>query len=499
MKQASTPVLIVGAGPTGLVLALWLKRSGIPFRIIDKSEKPGTASRALAVQARTLEFYRQLGIADKLTAAGISADDFTMYRNGQVLAVAHLGPMGQDISAFPYLLFCAQDIHEQILCDELKKLGVEVERQTEIVEFAEDSTGVTAVIQSAEGKETIRAEYLCGCDGAHSTIRHGLRTPFPGGDYSHIFFVADAQVEKMPKDGIGVSFNRDDFCIIMPIKLKGSVRLIGIVPRQIEAHAKISFEDVRETVAHNTGLNVMAVNWFSTYHVHHRVADYFQRGRVFLAGDAGHIHSPVGGQGMNTGIGDAVNLAWKLAFVLKGATSRRLLDSYNPERIAFARTLIQTTDTAFKFVASRTFFGRIFRMYIFPNVFALMSRYQLVLKQLFRTVSQTRIHYRDSFLSEGSAGDVRAGDRLPWIKTVTGDNYESLRSLQWQVHIYGEAQRNFKMALPDLQIEEFPWSKEAESKGFMENAVYLLRPDGYVAYASENQNAVMVNEYLRAL
>lgn len=499
MKESNTPVLIVGAGPTGLVLALWLKKSGIPFRIIDKSMGPGTASRAIAVQARTLEFYRQLGIADQLLSAGTLSEKFTMYRRGKVAAVAHLGPFGQDVSPFPYLLFCAQDIHEKILCDELKKLGVEVERQTEIVEFSEDSKGVRAVVQSTKGKETIRAEYLCGCDGAHSAVRHGLHTPFPGGDYSHVFFVADAQVEKMPNEGIGISFSREDFCIIMPIKIKDSVRLIGIVPPDAEAKENIEFNDVRESVARNTGLHVTKVNWFSTYHVHHRVADSFQKGRVFLAGDAGHIHSPVGGQGMNTGIGDAVNLAWKLACVLKRDCSSKLLNSYNPERISFARTLIQTTDTAFKIVASRSWIGGFFRMYIFPNAFAFFSRFRPILKFLFRTVSQTRIHYHDSFLSEGVAGNVRAGDRLPWIKTITGDNYESLRSLNWQIHIYGEAQRGFKSALPDLQIEEFPWSKEAEAKGFMENAVYLLRPDGYVAFASENQNAVMVNEYLRSI
>lgn len=494
--ETNVPILIVGAGPTGLVLALWLKKAGIDFRIIDKSTGPGLTSRAIAVQARTLEFYRQLGIADRLIDAGVRAEDFYMVRKGHLKATAHLGALGKEKSFYPYLLFCAQDLHEKILIEELDKLGVKVERQTELLGFDEDKTGVAAELKSPRGSETVRVQYLCGCDGAHSAVRHAIHAPFPGGDYSHVFYVADAKVEKKPREGLSVSFSREDFCIIMPIKLLDSVRLIGIVPEESENKEPIAFEDVRESAERNTGLKVTGVNWFSTYHVHHRVAEHFRSGRVFLAGDAGHIHSPVGGQGMNTGIGDAINLAWKLANVIQGRFSSKLLNSYEPERIEFARTLIQTTDTAFKIVASRSMVGQFFRAYVFPNAFAFLTQFKVFLRFAFRTVSQTRIHYRDSSLSEGAAGDVQAGDRLPWVKQTNGDNYESLASRDWQIHVYGKVNERFRDSTM-MPVHEFEWNKDAEAKGLMQDAMYLIRPDGYVGFADENQNAVMVGEYFR--
>lgn len=494
----NVPILIIGAGPTGLSLALWLKKAGIDFRIVDQSKGPGLASRAIAVQARTLEFYRQLGVAHRLIEAGVRADDFFLIRKGQLKATAHLGALGKDKSYFPYLLFCAQDEHEKILIDELKKLGTEIERETQLVDFTEDHDGVTATLQTSKGKETVRALYMCGCDGAHSAVRHGLNMPFAGGDYTHIFFVADVKVEKKPKNGISVSFSREDFCIIMPIKTLDSVRLIGIVPQESEQKEKITFEDVRAHAELNTGLKVTAVNWFSSYRIHHRIAEHFRSNRVFLLGDAGHIHSPAGGQGMNTGIGDSINLAWKLANVIQGRFSSKILDSYEPERRGFAVILLQTTDTAFKFIASRSFIGQMFRVFVLPGLFAFVTRFNFFLNFMFRTLSQTRIHYRDSFLSEGSAGQVQAGDRLPWVKFSNGDNYETLSARDWQIHIYGQADEKFKtMAL--MPVHELEWNTDAEAKGLMQNAVYVLRPDGHVVFASENQNAVMLYEYFDSL
>lgn len=493
MVNTKTPVLIVGAGPTGLILAVWLRKKGIAVRIIDKSDGPGKTSRAIAVQARTLEFYRQLGLADKLIDLGITVKNVTMWRSGKPVAVARIGKIGEGKSPFPYLLFCAQDVHEDLLIQTLKDMGTHVERKTELIEFSQDESGVSATLESPQGRETVSADFLCGCDGAHSSVRHGLKEGFPGGTYSQVFFVADVIASgKAGEEGVQLSLSSKDFCIIMPIKSRNTIRLTGLVPPESENKEKIKYSDVADSVAKNTGLNVTEVIWFSSYHVHHRVADGFHQGRVFLAGDAGHIHSPAGGQGMNTGIGDAINLAWKLAEVLQGKFSTQLLNSYEPERIAFARVLVKTTDTAFKFIANRSLMGSVFRAYILPTLFAFLVRFKVFLHFAFRTISQIRITYRKSFLSQGSAGKVVAGDRLPWVE----DNYQFLKSLDWQIHIYGKANSQFSREVKALQIpvHEITWNKE-----FLRDAVYLIRPDGYVGLALETQNVEIIKGYLKKI
>lgn len=494
------PVLIVGAGPTGLVLALWLTRQGIKVRIIDQSAGPGETSRAIAVQARVLEFYRQLGIDQQLVKAGILVPELVMRRRGRRVAKATLGALGQDQSPFPYLLFCAQDVHEKILMSELKSLGVEVERRCELLELRQNETGVQARLRRDERIEDCEALYLCGCDGAHSRVRHELDLSFPGGTYSQIFFVADVEAEgAMASGGLQFSLSYKDFCIVMPIRQQNSIRLIGIVPPECEGQDEIHFDDVSAAVTENTGLQVQKVNWFSSYHVHHRVATHFQQGRVFLAGDAGHIHSPAGGQGMNTGIGDAINLAWKLSAVLKGQAKPELLETYEPERLAFAKVLVKTTDQAFRVIASRGSIGSLFRAYGLPVVFATLSRFRWFLRFAFRTISQVRIHYRQSPLSQGKVGEIQAGDRLPWFVLGNGrDNFESLGSMAWQIHIYGTASKDFEQAATaaGIQVQELAWSPQAQSKGLRQNAFYLLRPDGHIGLAHSDQQPQILRDYL---
>jgi hypothetical protein len=251
-------------------------------------------------------------------------------------------------------------------------------------------------------------------------------------------------------------------------------------------------------------IDVRSVNWFSTYRVHHRVADHFRKDRAFLLGDAAHIHSPVGGQGMNTGIGDAVNLAWKLAAVLQGRAKASLLDSYEPERIAFARRLVATTDRAFTGVTSSGAIARLMRLRIAPLLAPLIFAFRTMRRFMFRTVSQTAVNYRGSSLSEGRAGAVQGGDRLPWVKTDLNeeyrDNFAPLTSLDWQVHVYGEATPEMRAVCHErsLPLHVFPWHPEMERAGLQRNAAYLVRPDGYVALADAEGGAAMVAAYLDA-
>jgi hypothetical protein len=249
-------------------------------------------------------------------------------------------------------------------------------------------------------------------------------------------------------------------------------------------------------------IDVERVNWFSTYRVHHRVAERFRVGRAFLLGDAAHVLRPVGGQGMNTGSGDAVNLSWKLADVLRGRAPAALLDTYEPERIAFARRLVATTDRAFQFVTQNGGLAARLRVNVAPQVIAAAFATRAVRRLLFRTVSQTSIEYRDSALSAGHAGRVHAGDRLPWLGPAGSehDNFAPLAGLAWQLHVHGRAQPEFAAfcAQNGLPLHVFAWSARSARAGFAENASYLVRPDGYVAWAEPTQSSEKLAQYLAA-
>jgi 2-polyprenyl-6-methoxyphenol hydroxylase-like FAD-dependent oxidoreductase len=498
-------ILIVGAGPTGLVLALWLTRLGVRVRIIDKTAEPGTTSRAVAVQARTLEFYRQVNLSDAVVAAGVQVAGVNLWVAGAKAAHVPLGRLGKGLSPFPFALTYAQDAHERLLIEQLDALGVRVERQTELVRFEQLSESVRAVLKRPDSSEEIcETAYLAGCDGARSTVREALAIGFPGGTYSGLFYVADVDAAGPATDGeIHVDIEEADFLAVFPLKGTGRLRLIGPVHWEPEReHRELTFDDVSQRAIANLKLTIARVNWFSTYRVHHRVAAHFRAGRAFLLGDAAHIHSPVGGQGMNTGIGDAVNLAWKLAAVLKDGASDRLLETYELERIAFARRLVATTDRVFTFITKQGGIARWVCTRLVPRIFPLLFRLAPVRRWLFRTVSQIGINYRQSPLSVGVARAVRGGDRLPWVETESGkDNFAPLTALGWQVHVYGEPRPGVAQACHELEIplHVFAWQPDMQRAGLLQAALYLIRPDGYVALADPHADPERLRRYLREL
>jgi 2-polyprenyl-6-methoxyphenol hydroxylase-like FAD-dependent oxidoreductase len=500
-----TDVLIVGAGPTGLVLALWLTRLGIRVRIVDTTAEPGTTSRALAVQARTLELYRQVGLADAIVARGRQMHAINLWAAGKSVAHAFLGDMGGAISPFPYALIFPQDEHERLLIDRLAQSGVHVERETELVSFEAEARRVLIRLKQADGTtETCDAAYLAGCDGAHSTVREVLAIGFPGGTYHHLFYVADVEARGPAMNGeLHAALDTSDFLAVFPLKENGHARLIGTVHPDVEhQHENLSWKDVSRRVIEWMRIDVERVNWFSTYRVHHRVADRFRQGRAFLLGDAAHIHSPVGGQGMNTGIGDAVNLAWKLAAVVNGRADQTLLDSYEPERIAFARRLVATTDQAFTGVTSDGMIARHVRLDVVPVIVPMLFSFEATRRFIFRTISQTAVNYRGGPLSEGRAGSVHGGDRLPWVAADSNavDNFTPLTSLDWQVHAYGSATPELQALCQErtLPLHIFPWQPKVGRAGLRRNAVYLVRPDGYVALAAPDGDAAAIASYLDA-
>ncbi len=502
-----TDVLIVGAGPTGLVLALLLTRMGVRVRIIDKTAEPWTTSRAVAVQARTLELYSQMDLADAVIERGWKTIAVNLWVDGKKAAHAVFGDMGAGVSPFPYALIFPQDEHERLLIDRLAEAGVHVERQKDFLGFEDAAGRALARLKRPDGaSEKCESAYIAGCDGAHSAVREALNIGFPGGTYDHLFYVADVEASGATMNGeLHVALDRTDFLAVFPLKGEGRARLIGTVREEAEHQQEnLSWNDVSKRVIEWIRIDVERVNWFSTYRVHHRVADHFRKGCAFLLGDAAHIHSPVGGQGMNTGIGDAVNLAWKLAAVVHRRAGAALLDSYEQERIAFARRLVATTDQAFTGVTSSGAIARLMRLHILPLLIPPFFALKTVRRFLFRTVSQTSVNYRGSSLSEGRAGTVHGGDRLPWVKSdlngVDTDNFAPLTSVDWQVHVYGDAAPEVQALCErrKLPLRVFSWRPEVSRTGLRRNAVYLVRPDGYVALADPAGSATAITSYLDA-
>lgn len=489
-------VLIVGAGPAGLNLALRLARHGIAFRIVDAHDGPAKESRALVVQARTLEFYRQLGFADAVVAAGTRIEGVRLHEGGRERAHVVIEDIGEGLSRYPFILDFPQDEHERFLVDRLREAGVEVERSTSLRSFEQDDDGVDTVLTGPDGRdEQARFAYICGCDGARSTVRGCLGIGFGGGTYQHRYYVADVRLETPDRHHeLHLATGPQAFALRLPARQGEMERLIGFVPDEVQ---EPTFDDVRELAERLLETRVTELNWFSTYRVHHRVADRFRQDRAFLLGDAGHLHSPVGGQGMNTGIGDAVNLSWKLAHVLQGRASSTLLDTYEPERIAFARELVATTDRLFRMVTAEGLAGQLFRTLVMPTVAPVATHWGSARRALFRTVSQIHIDFPDSALSEGKAGDVRGGDRLPWVGFL--DNFAPLSSLDWQLHIYGEPGPELVAAASalSLPLQVFPTDEQVRRLGLEPGAAYLVRPDGHVALAMARPEATQLEAYVR--
>jgi len=498
--MANPNVLIVGAGPTGLALALWLTKQGVAVRIIDKTAGPGTTSRALAVHARTLELYQQLDLADAVVAAGYAVPGMRLWLGGREAARIPFDEIASDLTPYGFLHIFPQDEHERLLSERLEALGVQVERSTELAGYVEEGDLVVARLRGAAGGERIvNAAFIAGCDGAHSKVREIMATGYPGGTYPQVFYVADVAGDGPAFNGdLNVELDESDFLAVFPLADRGRIRLIGSIrPGEGQDLDKLTFDDISDRATRLLKLKVDTVNWFSTYHISHRVTEHFRRGRAFLLGDAAHIHTPVGGQGMNTGIGDAINLAWKLEAVLAGSASMALLDTYEAERRAFALRLVHTTDRFFNVAAAEGRLAEIVRTRIAPIILPQAAKFEPAREYLFRTVSQITLNYRGKGLDHGRVGAVHGGDRLPWVKTSEGDNYKALKRIGWQVHVYGAAEERLARWCGErrLPLEVFPFRDAMGHAGLRENALYLIRPDTYVALAEGAQSVDAIEQF----
>jgi 2-polyprenyl-6-methoxyphenol hydroxylase-like FAD-dependent oxidoreductase len=507
-------VLIVGAGPTGLMLANQLARRGIDALIIDRHAGPARETRALGVQARTMEIYAQLGLDEPALELGKRATGANLWARGRRTARIPLGDIGQGLSPFPFLLILGQDDNERLLGDALRRQGRDVHWSTELVGLEQRAGGVSAELSQPDGsKRTISASWVGGCDGARSAVRELNGIAFPGAPYQHVFFVADTIVTgPMVPDELNVFLLADGFHLFFPMRGQDHWRVVGILPPELRDRDDVDFEEVAPSVRSHVGsaLEFRECHWFSTYRIHHRRAERFRKGRCFLLGDAAHIHSPVGAQGMNTGLQDAYNLAWKLALVVSGRAGEPLLNSFAAEREPVAERLLQTTDRGFAFIVSDGWSGRLLRTRVLARVAALAMRFDPARKLAFRTISQTGIQYRASPLSQDLPGlpehAPRGGDRFPWMKLRIAadapdeDLYARLDGSRFNLILFGQPAPAAPAALAGLMKIHQITSDGANGPVLAREHIpavsyFLLRPDGYIGLAGNRADATALHRY----
>ncbi|MBT1001254.1 FAD-dependent monooxygenase [Paenarthrobacter sp. DKR-5] len=491
-------VLVVGAGPTGLMLAVWLRRLRIDVVLVDGKSGPTRESRALALQARTMEIYEQLGLVSAVLAQVQPAAALRPGFERRALGVLPIGSLGTGLTPFPRLYMMEQSKTERLLGEELVRLGGTVHWDTRLEALTQhaavDGTRqVTAEVGGPAGSTTITARYCVGADGGSSTVRRLCGIPFEGITNAQTFYVADAVgVQGLDHGSINLRFGSRNLLLSFPMVGEDHHRLLGTVPD--DSTLDLSEDAARRILKETFGVTYAERTWFSTYRIHHRVASAFRQGNVFLAGDAGHVHSPVGAQGMNTGLQDAHNLAFKLSDVLRGKAPDTYLDRYEAERRPVALRLVGTTDKLFHAVTSPGRAARALRRIapglIFPVATRVVPRLPGA-SRFFQYVSQIRIHYWMSDEEKAASGGKRdrvVGRRLPW----TGPNFAPLQDLCWQVHAYGAADRERLTELGrrlGVPVHAFPAAADA---GLEETKYYLVRPDGFVAAAAARGEAESV-------
>ncbi len=433
-------VLVVGAGPTGLMTACQLALRGIDFRIIDKSIEATTESRALVLHARTLEIFAQMGIAEQAISLGEPCRGVTWMFNGK--EAASMAINGGDLTPFPYILCLEQSKTEELLIHYLANLGHSIERGTELIDYSEHedknpkantNPPISGTLKKQDGsKETFLTDYIIGADGAHSIIREKIGMHLDGETYPQILYVIDCQVDApIRPNEIYLMATKTGLTGFFPMVQSHTgnhrYRVLGVLPSTYN-ESDITFEAIQKEFAERIEMPTAKIHdpaWISIYHTHHRHAKAFKKGRCFIVGDAAHIHSPVGGQGMNTGLQDAYNLAWKLALVIQGYAGNALLETYNSERIIVAQNLVKTTDKVFYMAAGEKPLIKNFRLNVLPwilrGVNFLMRHVTKISREVFRVMSQIGIQYPESALSRQptighfSENSPKPGDRFPYV------------------------------------------------------------------------------------
>jgi len=459
-------VLIVGAGPTGLTLAIDLARRGVQCRLLDKADAPATTSRALGMQARTLECFDRLGIADQAVAAGKPMHGVRIHSDRKL--VAHI-VLRQIETKYPYILVLPQAGTERLLLDRLNAEHVTVERGCELVSVRDLGDRLEALVSRNGQNERIECKFLGGCDGAHSQARHQAGIAFEGSAFAEKFLLADLSI-----DGIGVVDEANVYLqggrivAIFPLP-DGRYRIVIEDPDQPDGDPTI--DEIQKAVDRYgpAGARVHDPVWTSRFRISQRQVTGYRAGRIFLIGDAAHIHSPIGGQGMNTGIQDALNLGWKLALAAEGKATPALLDSYDAERRPVGTRLLHTTGLATRAALASNPVVEAVR----DKLVHLLTSFDVVQLEMQRAASQIAVGYRHSPIV------IDGGDRLE----VPADGLRHLLFAAENSAIAQVAQNEYG---PYVQRQE-----AAEVNG----PAVLLRPDGYVGLRANPGDANALRRY----
>jgi len=514
-------VLIVGAGPSGLMMAAQLLRNGIHPVIIDNKKGPTDQSRALAVQARSLEIYRQLGIVDTVINNGEKAEGLQFNQNGKPLAKLSVSNLGEGKTLFPYVLVYEQSKNERALLDYLTQNCCPVYWNTNLKSVTQTSRGVEVILNDSDSDFMLTADWLIGADGGHSVVRKELNIPFTGDTYPSRFYLTDVKIKNRPGNYINMHLAQKGFVGFFPMIGDDTYRIFGSLPQQLSDKPDITLDDVLPAIKSITksDVEIESCKWFSIYKLHHRVADQFRQDRCFLIGDAAHIHSPVGGQGMNTGLQDAYNLAWKLAAVINKQIRPEILNTYSEERLPVAKTLVNTTDRAFKLMMADGLLANLFKKYLMGRAISFLWSKPGLRESFFKVLSQTGIHYHESkinlHLSQGTK--IIAGDRLPYLKV-----YDEKKQTETDLHEWcskpgftfialGKQTEDelFRLAkwitlnyptvlnffyLPPTQKNRHIF--DAFEIGANRHKTLIIRPDMYIGFINDSVDLVKIDNYL---
>jgi 2-polyprenyl-6-methoxyphenol hydroxylase-like FAD-dependent oxidoreductase len=456
--SASVPVVICGAGPTGMSLALELARFNVPFRIIDRAPSGAEHSQALGVQARTLELLEAAHITDRLLTVAQRVEHVRIAAGSRPLIETDFSGLP---TPYPFLAMIPQTETERVMREALDAMGVTIERNITLTAIRQDAEGIDADLAGPSGTERVRTRFLAGCDGAHSTVRHLLDLPFTGHALPERFALADVRLDtSLTPDTLHVHLAPDGGATAL-FPLRDGWRIIVESPQPLPDPPEAAAFDAALT-AQAFPARIRETMWMANYHVHQRRVERLRAGNAFLLGDAAHIHSPIGGQGMNSGIGDAVNLGWKLALVIRDGVLPALLDTYAQEREAVGRALLAATDYGNRLAFNANTMVRALRNAVLP----VASHLPLVRDRLRENVAQLRIAYPHSPLSvNGSPArrGLRAGMR------VRGARPASYRPQTIVMH---------------------PHDQQAA-------ITLVLRPDGYAGYVSDGAHARGAVTYMR--
>ncbi len=516
-----TEVLIVGAGPTGLMMACQLAIHNISFRIIDKKELSSKNSGALILQARSLEIFKQMGIAKEAIKEGIIPNKVNILYNGKKITSSVIKNIGGNLSEFPFLLMLEQSYTENLLLKFIRDRNILVERNVRFKSFIQENDGVTSEVILSNGlAQTIKSKYIIAADGANSTIRTMLNITFKGKTYKKPIFILDCKAKtEMLNDEISIAFSKSYVAGFFP--LQGfRWRIDSNLPKAFDKNENISFEDIKSDFPNWTKMNIAIQDneWFSVTRSHQKYAEAIRIKNCFLAGDAAHVNTPVGAQGMNAGLQDAYNLAWKLAFVIKNKAKLELLETYSTERLGISKGFAGYADTIFKWVTNQNSLVEFLRTYglkiLFKFLFPIIEKQNAFRQKFFNSISQIGINYRKSSLSyrlsdsDFSKGTPKSGDRLPYIQFLSKGRmvsiYEFIDPVRFNLLILANtipediskiaATYNLKVSLIEQQSETTELYKKL---GINNSGYYLVRPDVHIAIRSSTTNTKHLNSYLQ--